>query len=85
MGRDMRTYLKNFREQNKLSQQNVALKIGLSQQYYNYIEKGVRQKDMSLSVMERLAKVFNLSLETIIDAEKDYQKSLEELNRSVRN
>jgi DNA-binding XRE family transcriptional regulator len=72
----MRSYLKNLRDEHKKSQQNVAEEIGLTQQYYNFIENGERQKDMSLSLMEKLADAFCLPLDEIIKAEKEYQRTL---------
>lgn len=70
----MRNYLKALREKKGFSQQNVELICGISQQYYCMIENGTRQTDMSLSIMEKLAKAFDVPLEQIIKDEKQYQK-----------
>lgn len=65
----MREYLKSMREAKCLSMQDVADKIGISRQYYQLIEAGERQKRMDISLIIKLAKIFNVSLETIIENE----------------
>ena len=62
----MREYLKELRQKKSLSQQAVADKIGVVQNYYTMIETGERQKDMSLSVMEKLSQVFGVTIDYII-------------------
>lgn len=70
----MRKYLKKLRELNKESQQNVADKVGITRQYYNMIESGDRQTDMSLSIMQKLSDAFNVPLEYIVDQESKINK-----------
>lgn len=65
----MREYLKELRQKKSLSQQAVADKIGVVQSYYTMIETGERQKDMSLSVMEKLSQVFGVTIDYIISQE----------------
>ena len=67
----MREYLRELRKRKGLSQQNVADSIGTVQQYYSAIELGERQANMSLSIMDKLAKVFDVSLEYIIEKERE--------------
>ena len=66
----MREYLKNIREEKKLSQQEVAAGIGVTRQYYNLIENGERQKDMSVAMAEKLAEVLDVPLTVILDNER---------------
>ncbi len=40
----MRAYLVELRKKHDLSQQDVADYVGISRQYYNAIENGIRQK-----------------------------------------
>lgn len=65
----MRDYLKKLRTKRALSQQNVADLMGLSQQYYNMIENGERQKKMDLPLMQKISDVFEVPLEFIIEQE----------------
>lgn len=73
-----RQYLTQLRSKANLSQQSVADETGLSQQYYAFIENGERQKDMSLSVMKKLAAVFGVPVEQIMELETEYQQAQSE-------
>lgn len=72
----MRSYLKSCRENMNITMKQMGEKINISESYYFLIENGERQKDMSLSLMEKLAGAFNLPLDEIIKAEKEYQRAL---------
>ena len=63
----MRTRLREFREKSGISQQNVLPELGVTQQNYSFIEKGGRQVDMSLSLIQKLAKIFGVTAEWIIE------------------
>ena len=65
----MRDYLKKIREEQGKTQQHVACATGLTRQYYNMIESGERQADMSLSIMKKLSEAFELPLDYIIEQE----------------
>lgn len=69
----MRNYLKELRLAKNVSQQDVAKCMGIKRQYYNLIENGVRQKNMSLSVLEKLAGVFEVPVTELIEAEQRYR------------
>lgn len=79
----MRLYLKGMRIDRKLSQANLAKKIGVSQPYYCEMEKGSRQQDMAYSMMEKLAEAFDVPVRVIIDAESEYATSLSASNQST--
>ena len=66
----MRTWFKLLREKNKFSQQDVAEKLNKSRQYINLIENGERQKDLDLSLVIKLAKIFGVSVDYIISEEE---------------
>ena len=66
----MRKWFKLLREKNKFSQQDVAEKLNKSRQYINLIENGERQKDLDLSLVIKLAKIFGVSVDYIIAEEE---------------
>jgi len=68
----MRKYLEYLRHERKFTQEEVANRIGIKQNSYSSIEQGKRQKDMSYSMMERLAIAFSIHIVTIIRLEIDY-------------
>ena len=51
----------------------MAKQLSIAQSYYSRIENGKKQPDMAYSMMEKLASVFNVSVQEIIDAEKDWR------------
>ena len=66
----MRDWLKNLRIEQNLSQQTVAEELKITQQHYSLIESGERQKDMSVSMAEKLANVFGVPLSYILENER---------------
>ena len=65
----MRSWLKELRESKGYSQQFVANVLGISQQYYCYIENRERQVDLALSTITKLSKCFDVTVEKIIEYE----------------
>ena len=47
-GENVREYLKKLRLKKKMTKQAVADFLGISQNYYTYIENGERQKSLDL-------------------------------------
>lgn len=70
-----RQYLKEYRSIRGISQNCAAKTINVSESYYNMIENGERQQDMSYSIMEKLATAFEVPVQKIIDAETAYRTS----------
>lgn len=70
-GEFMRTYLKEFRENLGLSQDEVSKKLCLSRPYYSRIELGKRQKKLSLDIALKLSEIFNVPITTILENEKN--------------
>ena len=66
-----REYLRELREQNNMSMQVVADRIGISRQYYQLIEAGERQKKMDITLVLALSNLFGISAEQIITHEKE--------------
>ena len=53
------------------SQGDIAKKLGITQQYYSYIENGERQKKMDIQICEKIAHVFEISVEDVIKFETE--------------
>lgn len=66
----MRKYLKELRGRVKASQQDVAKALGISQNYYSQIENGIKQKDINLGLLIKMAAFFEVDLEYLIEQEK---------------
>ena len=66
--KSVREWLKNLRGDR--SSAEIAEKLGMTQQYYNYIENGKRQMNMDLQLCVKLSKIFDISVEQIIEYEK---------------
>ena len=62
------TFLLELRKANRLSQAFIAKSIGLSRQSYIEVEKGV--KELTISQAQKIAEIFNISLETLIAGRK---------------
>lgn len=65
----MREWLINLR--GEISQSEIAEKLGITQQYYSYIENGERQKKMDIQLCEKIANIFGISVSDIIKFEAD--------------
>lgn len=65
----MREYLKALRKQMRLSQTEVAEKLKVASSTYTMIENGERQKDLNLSFIVKLSKIFDVSVDYIIAEE----------------
>lgn len=70
----MRTWLKEARLTNELTQRKTADLLGLSQNYYCNIENGLRQHELTLSTAAKIADLFNIPLSEIRNLEENYQK-----------
>jgi len=77
----MATFLKKLRQEQDISQEFLAKKIGVSRPTYAQIENGAR--DMSVKEAQKLARFFGLSLEDFL-AGKKTPKSKVELEKSKK-
>ncbi len=65
----MRDYLKTLRTGKGYTMQEMADMIGISKQYYQLIEAGDRQKRMDITLVQKIALIFGISLEKIVEEE----------------
>lgn len=68
----MREYLLSMRISRGMTQKEVSSKLRISESYYNLIENGNRQKDMSVYLLYGLSKVFKVSAKFLLDKELDF-------------
>ena len=66
----MREYLKELRNKKGITQLEMSKELCVSESYYNLIENGERQKDMSVAMAEKLAGVLDVPLTVILDNER---------------
>lgn len=64
-----REWLKKLRKDNNLTQVEMADMLGISQNHYCNIENGIKQKDLPLSMAEKIAIVFGTSMDSIVEFE----------------
>lgn len=67
----MRLWLKKLRKQRKLSQIQIAEALEISQHYYSRIETGCRQKELTFSIVIKIADFYKISLNTIRKFEEE--------------
>lgn len=60
-----RTFIKNLRREHNLTQQQLADMLNITQTPISRWENG--EREVSLTTMNRIARIFNLSYEDIID------------------
>lgn len=70
----MRKWLKDMRAKEGLSQSDFAKRVGVTPGYCCEIESGSRQRDMTYSMMERLASALNVPVQEVVNAETAYRK-----------
>lgn len=58
--------VKKFRKENKMTQEELAKKIGVSRTYIQMIEKGEKE-NIGIKYAAPMAKTFNISIERLID------------------
>lgn len=71
---NIRKWVFNLREwlralRGNRSSTEIAGLMGITQQYYNYIENGKRQKNMDIQLCEKISKIFDISIEEIVKNE----------------
>lgn len=57
-------WIKSKREQQKLSQEEVASMLGTAQSYYSYLERGQRVIDLTMAV--KLCTVLNVDMKEFL-------------------
>lgn len=71
----MRSYLLTLRKEKNLTQKELAQKLDVSESYYNQIENGERQKNMDISLVNRLSLVLEVPITTIIEHENELRRN----------
>lgn len=66
----MRQWLKEAREKRNLTQQEVALQINITRQYYQQIEAGDRQQKMDITLMTKLSDCLGVPITDIVQYEQ---------------
>ena len=76
--------IKSLQKENKMSQEELANKLGISRSYFSKIENG--QRDLSIEIMQKLCKVFNMSMDEFLETieEKDNYLEIETKNFSKK-
>ncbi|WP_367112301.1 helix-turn-helix domain-containing protein [uncultured Megasphaera sp.] len=72
----MREYLIEARNNAGLTQKCAADKLFISQNYLSCIERGIRQKDLKLSMLKCFSRVYDVPLQKLIDSESRYLKQV---------
>ena len=65
----MRDYLKGLRIKNNYTQKEVAEALNISQNYYSYIENGLKQKEISFVLLLKFADFFMVDIGELVAAE----------------
>ena len=71
----MGTRIKNLRKEKKMSQEELASKLGISRSYLTKIENG--QRGLSIEIMQKLCKVFNITMEEFFGTGEEKDNYLE--------
>lgn len=71
----MREWLKSLRIEKGFTQQKVADLTDMSLSNFNLIENGERQKDLDLSLVLKLARIFGVSVDYIIAEEEKLKEA----------
>lgn len=65
----MRKWMLEARKNAKLTIREASSKLGISEGYYSLIESGERQKKLDITLAVKLADVFGVSLDFIVQQE----------------
>lgn len=70
----MREYLRELRKERKLSQDDIAKRMGLTQSFYSMIETGERVELMTIEMAIKLAKVLGIDSADLIIRELKWER-----------
>ena len=71
----MREYLRKIRKRAGFTQTQAAKEMGISQNHLSNIETGVRQSEIKLNTLVRMAKCYRVSVITLVKMETKYQEA----------
>lgn len=66
----MRTWLKEERLKKGYTMAQMGEKLDITESYYSLIEAGERQKKMDITLAVKLAKIFSVSPQQIVELEE---------------
>ena len=66
----MRDWLRSARQQKALTMKQMACKLHISESYYCSIENGYRQRDMDISLAEKISSTLNIPVKQILKFEQ---------------
>lgn len=69
----MREFLRDLRKERKLSQDDIAKRMGLTQSFYSMIETGERVERMNLEMAIKLANVLEIDSGDFIEREMEWE------------
>lgn len=69
----MREFLRDLRKERKLSQNDIAKRMGLTQSFYSMIETGERVERMNLEMAIKLANVLEIDSGDFIEREMEWE------------
>lgn len=67
----MRDWMVKARKSKGLTMKQVAASLGITEGYYSLIESGERQKSLDMTTATKLASVFGMSIQAVVDAENE--------------
>lgn len=70
----MREFLRDLRKERKLSQDDIAKRMGLTQSFYSMIETGERVERMNLEMAIKLANVLGIDSADFIKREMEWER-----------
>lgn len=70
----MREYLRELRKERKLSQDDIAKRMGLTQSFYSMIETGERVELMTIEMAIKLANVLGIDSADLIIRELKWER-----------
>lgn len=65
----MREWMLNARKSKGLTMKQAASALEITEGYYSLIESGERQKSLDMTMANKLSKLFDMSIQQIVDAE----------------
>ena len=74
MIKNLGEHIKELRKQRCLQQKEVSIEVGIDQSNYSKIENGKREP--SVSVLKKLADLFNVTVDHIIEPDRDLPKEV---------
>lgn len=70
----MREFLRDLRKERKLSQDEIAKRVGLTQSFYSMIETGERVERMAIEMAIKFANVLGIDSGDFIKREMEWER-----------